>query len=55
MVGAGICFAMLVYSGGIYPLPHTILLVSGYAAVLAAFAPGRQVLERRILDRPKRP
>ncbi|MBW2526529.1 MAG: hypothetical protein JRI23_20275, partial [Deltaproteobacteria bacterium] len=35
VVGAGICFAMLVYAGGIYPLPHTILLVGGYALVTA--------------------
>lgn len=41
LVGAGICFAMLVYAGGIYPLPHTILLVGGYAVVVA-------VAERRL-------
>jgi hypothetical protein len=35
LFGAGLCFAMLVYSGGIYPLPHTILVVSCYAVLCA--------------------
>jgi hypothetical protein len=33
--GGGAAIAMLVYSGGIYPLPHTVLLLGVYAAVLA--------------------
>jgi hypothetical protein len=32
--GAG-CFAMLVYAGGIYPLPHTVLALFVYATCLA--------------------
>jgi hypothetical protein len=36
LAGGGACIAMLVYSGGIYPLPHTVLLLGVYAAVLAA-------------------
>jgi len=32
---AGASFAMLVYAGGIYPLPHTMVLVSAYAALCA--------------------
>ncbi len=35
---AGLCIALLVYWGGIYPLPHTALLLSGYALLLAAFS-----------------
>ncbi len=35
LAGGGICFAMLVYSGGIYPLPHTVLCLGVYAAILA--------------------
>lgn len=31
----GASFAMLVYAGGIYPLPHTVLAVGLYALVLA--------------------
>jgi hypothetical protein len=31
VVGAGACFALLVYAGAIYPLPHTVLLVGCYA------------------------
>lgn len=34
-VGAGVCFAMLVYAGGIYPLPHTVLALMLYACALA--------------------
>jgi len=30
----GACFAALVYAGGIYPLPHTVLVLSLYAVVL---------------------
>lgn len=32
----GACIAMLVYSGGIYPLPHTVLVLGVYALLLAA-------------------
>jgi hypothetical protein len=32
--GGGACIAMLVYSGGIYPLPHTVLLLGVYALLL---------------------
>jgi hypothetical protein len=35
LLGAAGCFALLVYSGGIYPLPHTVLVVAGYALLLA--------------------
>lgn len=35
LVAAGAAIAMLVYSGGIYPLPHTALLLGAYAAGLA--------------------
>jgi len=31
----GACLAMLVYAGGIYPLPHTVLLLGTYGAALA--------------------
>src|SRR5262249_37273651 len=34
--GAAISLAMLVYAGGIYPLPHTALTLALYATVLAA-------------------
>lgn len=34
---AGACFAYLVYSGGIYPLPQTALLLSLYALLIALF------------------
>ncbi len=34
--GLGACFAMLVYSGGIYPLPHTVLALGLYALALSA-------------------
>lgn len=36
LVGAG-ALAVLVYSGGIYPLPHAVLLLGVYAALRAAF------------------
>jgi hypothetical protein len=36
LVGAG-AFALLVYSGGIYPLPHAALLLGVYAALRATF------------------
>lgn len=39
----GACIAMLVYSGGIYPLPHTVLVLGVYALLLA------------VLDRSPRP
>jgi hypothetical protein len=35
LAGGGACIAMLVYAGGIYPLPHTVLLLGVYAAMLA--------------------
>lgn len=35
VAAAGACFAMLVYAGGIYPLPHTALGIGIYALVLA--------------------
>jgi hypothetical protein len=34
LAGGGLAVAMLVYSGGIYPLPHTVLLLGLYASVL---------------------
>lgn len=34
---AGLCMGAQVYWGGIYPLPHTALLLSGYAFLLALF------------------
>ena len=36
-VYVGLCIALLVYWGGIYPLPHTALLLSLYALLVAAF------------------
>jgi hypothetical protein len=33
--GLAACFAMLVYSGGIYPLPHTVLALALYATAVA--------------------
>jgi len=30
-----LCFAMLLYGGGIYPLPHVVLALSAYALILA--------------------
>lgn len=35
VVFLGACFAALVYSGGVYPLPHTMLALSLYALTLA--------------------
>ncbi len=35
LAGGGVAIAMLVYSGGIYPLPHTVLLLSVYALLVA--------------------
>jgi hypothetical protein len=32
--GGGVAIAMLVYSGGIYPLPHTVLLLGVYAVLV---------------------
>ena len=40
--GAGIAMALACYWGGVYPLPHTALLLAGYALLRAAF-------ERRLL------
>jgi hypothetical protein len=37
-VGAGVAMALCAYWGGIYPLPHTGLLLGLYAALRAAFA-----------------
>jgi len=34
-IGLGAVFAMLVYAGGIYPLPHTVLLLGLWAAAAA--------------------
>jgi hypothetical protein len=34
---AGLAIALMVFWGGIYPLPHTALLLSGYALLLAVF------------------
>src|SRR5262249_28724942 len=34
LAGGGLAVAMLVYSGGIYPLPHTVLLLGVYASLL---------------------
>ncbi len=39
-LGLATCLALMVYAGGIYPLPHTVLLLGGYALVSS-------VLERR--------
>jgi hypothetical protein len=36
-IHVGLCLALLVYWGGIYPLPHTALLLSLYALLLALF------------------
>lgn len=36
LAGAG-AFALMVYAGGIYPLPHAVLLLGVYAALSAAF------------------
>ncbi|MGD0523693.1 MAG: hypothetical protein ABSE49_01045 [Polyangiaceae bacterium] len=36
VVLAGVCLALMVYMGGIYPLPQTILCVALYASLLAA-------------------
>lgn len=35
LAGGGVAIAMLVYAGGIYPLPHTVLLLGVYAVLLA--------------------
>lgn len=35
LAGGGVAIAMLVYAGGIYPLPHTALALGVYAALLA--------------------
>jgi hypothetical protein len=34
---AGGAFALMLYAGGIYPLPHTVLLVGCYAVLVALF------------------
>jgi hypothetical protein len=34
LAGGGVAVAMLVYAGGIYPLPHTVLLLGVYALLL---------------------
>jgi hypothetical protein len=45
IVGAGVSMAMMVYMGGIYPLPHTIVLVGLYVAFFAIRArDGRPVV-----------
>jgi hypothetical protein len=43
-VHVGLCLALLVYWGGIYPLPHTALLLSLYAVLLAGFTRRAQPL-----------
>lgn len=35
-VWTGVCLAMMVYTGGIYPLPQTAVVLGVYAAILAA-------------------
>jgi len=35
--GTGLAMALICYAGGVYPLPHTALLVAGYAGLRAAF------------------
>jgi hypothetical protein len=35
LAAGGLAIAMLVYAGGIYPLPHTVLLLGVYASLLA--------------------
>lgn len=35
LAGGGVAIAMLVYAGGIYPLPHTVLLLWVYALLLS--------------------
>ncbi|HEY6555970.1 MAG TPA: hypothetical protein VI072_01800 [Polyangiaceae bacterium] len=35
VVGAGVCWAMMVYNGAIYPLPHAALLLSIYSVTAA--------------------
>jgi hypothetical protein len=35
LVGLAVALAMLVYDGGVYPLPHTVLALALYAALLA--------------------
>jgi hypothetical protein len=34
-VWAGACLAMMVYTGGVYPLPHTVVALALYAALLS--------------------
>jgi len=34
-VGAGVCLAMMVYTGGLVPLTHTVLALAAYAVLLA--------------------
>ncbi len=41
---AELCIALMVFWGGIYPLPHTALLLSGYAVLLALFGKGTRPL-----------
>jgi len=36
-IGAGVAIALTCLWGGVYPLPHTALLLGGYAALCAAF------------------
>jgi hypothetical protein len=47
-VALAVCLALLVYGGGIYPLPHVVLALSLYAVVLAitlrSFRPVRRLL-----------
>ncbi len=36
-LGAGLAIALICYAGGVYPLPHTALLIALYACLRAAF------------------
>ena len=36
IVLTAVCLALLVYAGGIYPLPHTAVSLAGYALILSA-------------------
>ncbi|MEJ7732583.1 MAG: hypothetical protein WKG00_25690, partial [Polyangiaceae bacterium] len=46
LAGGGVSVAMLVYAGGIYPLPHTVLVLGLYAAGLAAVERSHRPLSR---------
>ncbi len=46
LAGGAVAVAMLVYAGGIYPLPHTVLVLGLYATGLAALERGHRPLSR---------